>query len=76
MHGSTGGLATGPRLAETAPIPTRRDRDLVACWSRGGGPSAGLWLRDLGPVDDPQPGAIGLAAQDLHADAGVVGRAG
>jgi hypothetical protein len=24
-----------------------------------------LWLRDLGPVNDPQPGAIRLAAQDL-----------
>ncbi len=36
----------------------------------------GLWLRDLGPVDDPQPGVIGLAAQDLHPDAGVVSRSG
>ena len=36
----------------------------------------GLLLRDLGAVDDPEPGAIGLAAQDLHAHAGVVGRAG
>ena len=35
-----------------------------------------LWLGNLGPVDDPQPGAIGLAAQDLDSHAGVVGRAG
>ncbi|HEV2252875.1 MAG TPA: hypothetical protein VGS06_06740, partial [Streptosporangiaceae bacterium] len=42
------------------------DRDLAA-WIQGGGLSAGLWLRDLRAVDDPQPGAIGLLAQDLQA---------
>jgi hypothetical protein len=41
-----------------------------------GGGGVGLLLRDFGPVDDPQPRAVGLAAQDLHPDAGVVGRAG
>lgn len=51
------------------------DGDLAA-WVQRGGLLAGLWLRDLGPVDDPQPGAIGLLAQDLHANAGIVGRAG
>src|SRR5262249_6111126 len=51
-------------------------RDLTACWNRGGGLPGGLLLRDLGTVDDPKPGAIGLATQDLHAHAGVVGRAG
>ena len=48
----------------------------VAAWVQRGGLLAGLWLRDLGAVDDPQPGAIGLLAQDLRANAGVVGRAG
>jgi hypothetical protein len=47
------------------------DRDLAA-WIQGGGLSAGLWLRDLRAVDDPQPGAIGLLAQDLQANVGVV----
>lgn len=35
-----------------------------------------LWLGNLWPVDDPQPGAVGLAAQHLDPHAGVVGRAG
>jgi hypothetical protein len=35
-----------------------------------------LGLRDLGPVHDPQPGAVGLTARHLHPHAGVVGRAG
>jgi hypothetical protein len=42
----------------------------------GGGPGHGLWLGNLGPVDHPQPGAVGLAAQHQDAHACVVGRAG
>jgi hypothetical protein len=35
-----------------------------------------LGLRNLGPVHDPLPGAVGLAARHLHPYAAVVGRAG
>lgn len=37
---------------------------------------AGATAGNLMAVDDPQPGAIRLAAQHLHTDPSVVGRAG
>ena len=50
----------------TSPLGT-----CAATWAHGG-----LWLRDLGAVDDPEPRAIGLAAQHLHPDARFVRRVG